>query len=62
MYKSIVYNGYSTNGGPAPLQVYMSSEFDNTYDKDLLVSSINTVSLQGQGNIAYVHHIRYYYR
>jgi hypothetical protein len=62
MYKTIVYNGYSTNGGPQPLQVNMISEFDNTYDKDLLLNSVNTVSLQGQGNIAYVHHIRYYYR
>jgi hypothetical protein len=62
MYKTIVYNGYSTNGGPAPLPVNMISEYNNTYDKDLLVNSVNTVSFQGQGNIDYVHHIRYYYR
>ncbi|HXL57298.1 MAG TPA: hypothetical protein VN958_13630 [Chitinophagaceae bacterium] len=62
MYKSIVYTGYSINGGAIPLQVYNRSEFNNTYNDDLLMKSVITTSLQGQGNTHYVTVIRYYYR
>jgi hypothetical protein len=62
MYKRMSYSGYSSNGGPVPLQVAKSIEYENEYDKDLLLKSKVSFSLNGQGTIRYVNHIRYYYK
>jgi len=62
MYKRMFYSGYSTNGGPNPFQVARSIEYENEYDKDLLLKSKVSFSVNGQGTISYVNHVRYYYK
>lgn len=62
MYKIMSYSGYSTDGGPVPLQVIKSIEYQNEYDKDLLLKSIVSFSLNGQGTIHYINHVSYYYK
>jgi hypothetical protein len=62
MYKRMSYTGFSSDGGTVPLTVNKSIDFQNEYDNDLLLRSIVTFSLTGQGTIHYVNNIRYYYR
>ena len=62
MYKRMSYSGYSLYGAPVPLVVAKSIEFQNEYDDDLLLKSIVSFSLTGQGTIHYVNHVSYYYK
>jgi hypothetical protein len=62
MYKNLSYSGYSSNGGIVPLTVLKGVEYKNEYNNDLLLKSIVTFSVTGQGNIHYVNDIRYYYK
>jgi hypothetical protein len=62
MYKRFSYAGYSLYGGATPLTVSKGFDFQNEYDNDLLIKSIVTITVSGQGNIYYVNNIRYYYK
>ncbi len=62
MYKKMSYSGYSSDGGPVPLTVIKGIDFQNEYDNDMLLKSIVTFSLTGQGTIHYINDIRYYYK
>ena len=62
MYKRLAYSGYSLYGGTTPLTVIRGFDFQNEYDNNLLVRSIVTITVSGQGNIHYVNDIRYYYK
>ena len=61
MHKQILYKGFSSSGGTQPLNVTRTTEYKNEYANDFLQKTMVTFSLTGQGNIAYVNYIRYYY-
>jgi YD repeat-containing protein len=61
MYKQILYKGFSNSGGTQPLNVTRTTEYKNEYSNDFLQKTMVTFSLTGQGSIAYVNFIRYYY-
>jgi hypothetical protein len=61
IYRKVAYAGFSDNGGPTPQAVSQVFEYENYYDKDLLIKSDRTASVSGQGNIHNVKQIRYYY-
>jgi hypothetical protein len=62
MYKKLAYTGYSFYGGSTPLTVSRGFDFQNEYDGDLLLKSVVTITVSGQGNVHYINNIRYYYK
>jgi len=62
MYKNLFYSGFAIDGSPAPVKVLKGYEYQNEYNNDLLIKSIVTVSVTGQGNVHYINYIHYYYR